>query len=43
MLYRTAFDNAAGDTVPHPHPELSEQYKEVVWTSLQKAQVNEGV
>ncbi|CAM9597193.1 unnamed protein product [Laminaria digitata] len=40
MLYRTAFDNEAGDTVPHPKPELSEQYKEVVWTSLQKAQAS---
>ena len=41
MLYRTAFDNVAGDTIPHPHPELSEQYREVVWTSLQKVQVIE--
>ena len=40
MLYRTAFENTAGETVPHPRPELSEQYKELVWTSLQKAQAS---
>eukprot|EP00904_Undaria_pinnatifida_P000504 jgi/Undpi1/10454/HiC_scaffold_29.g12904.m1 len=42
MLYRTAFENTAGETVPHPRPELSEQYKELVWTSLQKAQEATG-
>lgn len=40
MMYRTAYRNAKGESVPCPKPELSEQYKDLVMKRLQDAQVS---
>lgn len=39
-MYRTAYQNAEGEAVPSPKPELSEQYKDLVMKPLQEAQAS---
>eukprot|EP00752_Nemacystus_decipiens_P018483 g16572.t1 len=43
MMYRTVFQNANGEAVPSPKPELSEQYKDLVMKPLQEAQEATGL